>query len=48
MIKNFFIGEVLFEKVQRTGDCGLTGRFAATHQTSRQKAVAVNNIQEEK
>jgi hypothetical protein len=39
---------VLFEKVQRTGDCGLTGRFAAIAQTSRREAVEVNNFQEAK
>ena len=26
--KNIFLRRVLFEKVQHTGDCGLTGRFA--------------------
>ena len=39
---------MLFEKTQHTGDCGLTGRSAATDKTSRCKAIAVNKIQEEK
>ena len=45
---NLFYRSVLFEKVQRTGVGRLTGRFAAAEQASRRKAVAVNNIQEDK
>ena len=37
LIINIFFRRVLFEKVQCTGDCGLTGRFAAIEQTSRLK-----------
>lgn len=47
-IINPIIRRVLFEKVQDTGDRGITGRFAAITQTSRRKAIDVNNIQEEK
>ena len=47
-IINIFIRSVLFEKVQDTGDCDLTGRSVSSQKTSRPVAVVVSNIQEEK
>lgn len=48
MIIILFFRSVLFEEVPYTGDCGITGRFAAIEQTSRPRAIEVNNIQEDK
>ena len=40
---------VLFEKVQHTGDCRLTGRFADDlNKPPAEKQLTVNNFQEEK